>query len=918
MTLQKSAESAQKALKDENARLKSVLSQVKSTQVTELRKRDVMLQKMKERLADGAGRGGRDKQSTITIVPNPAGISGRGLGESLGGKEEKETVLADDTAGFLAKLSQDLADENDILLSLLRGTLADLRAVQGLPDLPPTVLDSPLDPGDENPVAAPPTSHDRLAAEMEIAMENLQEMLNQPDYVPLEELQERDEEIEKLRTRNEVLEVEWKKACAIVDGWNERLRLAGMEAVEGLEMDGEMVRSFIQETAQATPRQEGEALKVDEGKGNKRLRDSSPPAEQEQHNQERSKRQRRSGAAAGVRFAPSGPPTPITEESETERSRILPTPIPLSRSVTAEEIPVVEELDTNTVATTITDVSIRSPSRKKPAPRVDGDTSMRSVKSTAAAADTSIRSTRSQSMMIDISTRSSKTDTDADTSMKLIKPEKRRNSRRQQKLEVEVEPVSDPEKVIQEIHKPEQEPEPEREQQAEEDNVVGDEEMVDEEMEEPQLEPAELETSEISAEEEEEEERQEEREESQEVPEPHPAADDSPQSEEDEDQLAQTSIMGMDTMMNLLSPPSVSTSTSTRPPPPASTKPRSSSLRSRRRSSRNSVPEVDSADTSMAGGTEMEDTFEEHNHLRGRRKPSRRSVGQDTPLPHDESAVQEDEETEEDYAEGEEVEGEEAEEEAEEDAEEEDAEEEDAEEEEVEKEDAEEEEVGNNSEEDSLAALQAELAAGSEPTIPEPTIPPAKRPTTRRSMANSSSIIAKETSITTSTAVSPTTTTRRTSSRYRRLSQRARERYEASGIPSPPPPPAPEELTSSPGKGEEASKLRLKMKSKDSMRIPEKGEVRRARSFNPTSTLAHETRGRGRGREDVKEDKENAKVEKKVASRGAKEKGERGKKKEVTKEEREAMRREVRKRAEARQGEKEKKADEKAAARTRR
>jgi hypothetical protein len=179
---------------------------------------------MKERLA-GDGRRGLAKPPTITI----SGGGGGGGGSGSSAAEEEAAVgassLTQDTSDFLTTLSQGLADENDNLIALVRQTLSALKVIQGLPDDGGfSSLDEGEGAGDvENPVVALPASFDALSDGLDGVLYSLQTLLNQPNYVPLEELAERDAEIERLKHRNDTLEEEWKKALQLVEGWNKTL-----------------------------------------------------------------------------------------------------------------------------------------------------------------------------------------------------------------------------------------------------------------------------------------------------------------------------------------------------------------------------------------------------------------------------------------------------------------------------------------------------------------------------------------------------------------------------------------------------------------------------------------------------------------------------------------------------------------------
>lgn len=204
---------------------------------------------MKERLSDTRGRGSRAPMAQCTVIGGPPTNS---LASSRGAtttEDEDRRVLVQDTTDFLTKLSQDLADENDNLIALLRTTLSTLKAIQGLPDdtehfLPGNAED------EENLVVAPPAGFEDLTAELDATLYTLKGVLNQPNYVPVEELAERDAEVERLGARNKVLEEEWRKALELVDGWNKtlgkRFEEATREEEEGRTPGGSQGRALVE------------------------------------------------------------------------------------------------------------------------------------------------------------------------------------------------------------------------------------------------------------------------------------------------------------------------------------------------------------------------------------------------------------------------------------------------------------------------------------------------------------------------------------------------------------------------------------------------------------------------------------------------------------------------------------------------
>jgi len=217
----RTAESSAKSLRDEATRLKTVLQQVRTQCASDIRKRDLQIQKMKERLSD-TRRGTRPPASTI-VISDSQHLGGSTLSRDRFDSTEPPRTLADDTTDFLTTLSQTLADENDNILALLRQCLSTLKAVQGLPDNDHAPQTEQEAEDALNPVVAPPANLESLSLEMDEVMASLQDMLNQPNYVPLEDLEEKNKEIVLLKQRNETLQEEWRKAIDLVDTWNKTL-----------------------------------------------------------------------------------------------------------------------------------------------------------------------------------------------------------------------------------------------------------------------------------------------------------------------------------------------------------------------------------------------------------------------------------------------------------------------------------------------------------------------------------------------------------------------------------------------------------------------------------------------------------------------------------------------------------------------
>ena len=150
------------------------------------------------------------------------GVGGRGGGdEGEGGGES----LRGETTEFLTRLSRGLSEENEGLVGLVRGTLATLRSLQGLPE---GGLEGELGVRveDEGFLSRLP-SVEALALSTDEVLEHLRGLLTNPSFVPLEEVEVREEEIQRLREGWEKMAVRWQEAMSLMDGWRKRVADSG-------------------------------------------------------------------------------------------------------------------------------------------------------------------------------------------------------------------------------------------------------------------------------------------------------------------------------------------------------------------------------------------------------------------------------------------------------------------------------------------------------------------------------------------------------------------------------------------------------------------------------------------------------------------------------------------------------------------
>ena len=278
-TAQRVAETTTKGLRDEVQRQKNTVAQVRATCATDIRRRDVQISRLKGHLV-GQQRGSAKGVvgSSITISPasvveggslgrrdGDIGDGGGGIGrarkdESVSNGNDGRAVtevaaaaatvddpaysLQQETTEFLTQLSQGLSDENDALIVLVRSTIATLSELQGLSaeighaaakkneDGESNTEDhdnrSSNEPGpDKEMLQALPTSVDNLSQDMDRLLESLRALLTSPNFVPIDEVTTREEELTRLRDGWEKMEARWREAIVMMGGWRNRMLNGG-------------------------------------------------------------------------------------------------------------------------------------------------------------------------------------------------------------------------------------------------------------------------------------------------------------------------------------------------------------------------------------------------------------------------------------------------------------------------------------------------------------------------------------------------------------------------------------------------------------------------------------------------------------------------------------------------------------------
>ncbi|EMC98686.1 hypothetical protein BAUCODRAFT_64383, partial [Baudoinia panamericana UAMH 10762] len=227
----KKVERAMKSLQDQAGKLKASLAQVKTQCANDVRKRDSELARLKTHL-QGQQRGNKVGVTAPSITIVGGARAKPAFDASVHDLRDPAYSLKQETTEFLTQLSQSLSDENDSLISLVRGALETLRELLGVsanhakhPDSAVGSMGSDQGSRQTNGqmLHALPTSYETLAADVESALTELKTILSNPSFVNVEEVEVRDEEIARLREGWERMEARWKDVLLMMESWRRRV-----------------------------------------------------------------------------------------------------------------------------------------------------------------------------------------------------------------------------------------------------------------------------------------------------------------------------------------------------------------------------------------------------------------------------------------------------------------------------------------------------------------------------------------------------------------------------------------------------------------------------------------------------------------------------------------------------------------------
>lgn len=197
--------------------MRILVGQTRAQCANEVRKRERIIEGLKKHVGEGGRARGSGKAVGVATINVVAGIGGEEVGKAMA-LDESGYDLRTETNEFLTELARGLSEENENLGGLVRGTVETLKALSGWE------REGQQEGG---MVVQMDAGYENIAAEMDGVIEHLRTLLTNPSFVPLEEVEVREDEIQRLREGWEKMESRWRDAVQMMDGWRKRMAKSG-------------------------------------------------------------------------------------------------------------------------------------------------------------------------------------------------------------------------------------------------------------------------------------------------------------------------------------------------------------------------------------------------------------------------------------------------------------------------------------------------------------------------------------------------------------------------------------------------------------------------------------------------------------------------------------------------------------------
>lgn len=242
----KRAQAESKESKEQTLKLKSTLDQVRAKCISDVRKRDAELDKLKNHLS-GLNRGKKEVGAQAHKGNSNKALKSTG-GDSRNRPEansSKDWSVENESHDFLTAVLNEASTENVALRKIVTDSLNYLRTLTGLEEQMQLREDANDLASIDKAIGIPGQYRDRqqhdpaepglsaqsdsltpvhyLGSCMTEVLAHCQTILRDPSFVPIEEVQVRDEEIAQLRAGWEKMADRWKEAVTMMAQWRQKV-----------------------------------------------------------------------------------------------------------------------------------------------------------------------------------------------------------------------------------------------------------------------------------------------------------------------------------------------------------------------------------------------------------------------------------------------------------------------------------------------------------------------------------------------------------------------------------------------------------------------------------------------------------------------------------------------------------------------
>ena len=262
------AEASARELKEQMAKMKSTLDQVRAKCINDVRKRDMELEKLKKHVA-GMQRGSTQSGGIKILQLNPQPQLPKNAREFRGNisTEDENWSLEKESSDFLTALVNETSTENTTLRHVIAQTIETLKELTDLDQLPEDGPDSPEIgiPGQYKKSRVTVNAKQQqeglvpcedLSTQMETVLGHCRAILKDPSFVSIDEVQIREDEIIRLREGWERMTSQWKRAMGMMDAWRKQMMNGGpsidLDQLGTFDLEKHSTRPSIDEVEDST------------------------------------------------------------------------------------------------------------------------------------------------------------------------------------------------------------------------------------------------------------------------------------------------------------------------------------------------------------------------------------------------------------------------------------------------------------------------------------------------------------------------------------------------------------------------------------------------------------------------------------------------------------------------------------------